>query len=346
MTVNFIKAGQKTYVEKVPVGVRSLELKPAIYTVECSREEGFYLVEIGDKYSLPEKMYGNHKAAAERVIQTHYNTPGNTGVLLTGLKGTGKSLFIKVISNIVLDKNMPVIQINKPFAGEDIFNFIENIGNCALVFDEFGKNYSIYNNNSTPTQVSLLSLLDGLTNSKRLHLFTENKLEDISEYLLNRPGRVHYHFRYDRLPTNVIRELCKDNKVTEEITEELVNLSSRLKVLSFDIVKCLIGEWKAYGGTIQDHLDILNVTLLRNPSNKVIELLSFTTSDGVEIPVNTLSISKNHDRIYIEPANHSNTPREAQVNLMCYMEDVSMIENNIYHFTTERGTKFSVMIND
>ena len=78
MSVNFITSGQKTFVEKLPDGVRTVELKPKLYTLECSREEGFYLLEVADKYTLPEKTYGNYAKAAERVINTHFKKKGNT----------------------------------------------------------------------------------------------------------------------------------------------------------------------------------------------------------------------------------------------------------------------------
>lgn len=229
MSVNFIKAGQKTFVEKMPDGIRNLELEAKLYSLEFSRDEGFHLLDIADKYTLPEKTYGDHKSAAERVIKTHYSKRGNTGILLTGLKGTGKSLFVKFIANALIELGVPVIQINKPFHGEEMFNFIENIGNCALIFDEFGKNYTSYSNTNGPNQAGLLSLLDGLGNSKRLHLFTENDVGLISEYLINRPGRVHYHFKYARLSDEIIKEYCADLSIPDEIVKELLTLTTKLK---------------------------------------------------------------------------------------------------------------------
>ena len=133
MSVNFVTSGQKTFVEKLPDGIRTIELKAKLYTLECSREEGFFLLEVADKYTLPKKTYGNYAKAAERVINTHFNKKGNTGILSTGLKGTGKSLFTKFIANGLIDLGIPIIQINKPYPGEEMFNFIENIGSCGLV---------------------------------------------------------------------------------------------------------------------------------------------------------------------------------------------------------------------
>lgn len=339
MTVNFILSGQKTFIENIPEGIRALKLKPAIYSIECSREEGFFLLNIGETYTLPEKTYGDHTQAAERVIKTHYSKKGNTGILLTGLKGTGKSLFVKTISNMMLTLGIPVIQINKPYSGEDIFNFIENLGDCVLLFDEFGKNYSCYGSSgSQPTQAGLLSLLDGLSNSKRLHLFTENKVESISEYLIDRPGRVHYHFKYNRLSSLVITELCKDMEVPDNVTAELIELSTTVKTLSFDVVKCLINEWKLYGGKLVDHLQVLNIALCDNPKDVKVKLVSVIRNDGTVIPVEELvaTIRPQSGTVSIDKKGEPNLGyRNSFMNF--YLDLPVKIEEDLYTYVCEEG---------
>lgn len=337
MPVTFIQSGHKTYVESTPEGLVAAKLKPAIYSIENSREEGFFLLKIAESYTLPEKMYGEHEKAANRVLLTHYSKPNSTGVLLTGLKGTGKTLFIKVICNLMISqRNVPVIQVNKPYPGEEIFNFIENLGECAVVFDEFGKNYDRYGRGpGSNSQDGLLGLLDGMTKSKRLHLFTENDIEKISEYLLNRPGRVHYHFKYSRLPESIIRELCKDMGVNEAITNELIGLSKTLKTLSFDVVKCLIEEWKLYGGSLKEHLEILNITRYSNPKDQTYKLISVTNADGEKIDITKVKMIKNRDDHYSiyhdKDANDRYAPCLADLNF----NDPVSVEGNTYVFVTE-----------
>lgn len=337
MSVNFITSGQKTFVEKLPDGVRTIELKAKLYTLECSREEGFFLLEVADKYTLPKKTYGNYAKAAERVINTHYKKNGNTGILSTGLKGTGKSLFTKFIANGMIDRGVPVIQINKPYPGEEIFNFIENIGSCVLVFDEFCKHYKTYDTPGGSSQLGLLSLLDGLGNSKRMHLFTENDSGAISEYLLNRPGRVHYHFKYARLSDEVIKEFCEDLNIPGEITSELLELSVKLKVLSFDIVSCLINEWKMYGGKLTDHLDILNITLCKDPSREDIELISFVREDGTQLTKKDVKIDYRDNYINLS-LNYTvnNVPKYEYLDAM-RVEDAASVKDDIYTFITKTG---------
>lgn len=336
MSVHFVISGEKTFVQKLPDGQKTEKLNAKLYSLEFDRDTGFYLLDIADKYTLPAKTYGNYEEAADRVIKTHYNNKGNTGILSTGLKGTGKSLFTKFIANAMIDKDIPVIQINKPYPGAEIFNFIENIGNCVLVFDEFGKNYKHYDNNNGPSQLGLLSLLDGLGNAKRLHLFTENDISLISEYLINRPGRVHYHFKYARLSDDVIKEYCEDHNVPEEVIKELIELCSKLKVLSFDIVSCLISEWKLYGGKLIEHLNILNVGLCRDPSKENVEIISFVKGNGKKVEPKNVRIDFRDNYINLNIVGDSiSFPTEYMEAI--HVSDAISVKNDIYNFITKAG---------
>lgn len=355
MPVTFINSGQKTYVESSPEGMKTTKLKPAVYSIEFSREEGFYLLNIAEVYKLPVKLYGNYEKAAKRVIKTHFDKEGNTGILLTGLKGTGKSVFVKIVANEMMKLGLPVIQINKAFNGEDLFNFVENIGACVLLFDEFGKNYSCYNTTSQPTQVSLLSLLDGLSNNKRLHLFTENNKEDISQYLINRPGRIHYHFNYNRLTSEVIREYCKDNDIPDNVIDELIGLSGKIRVLSFDVVKCIIEEWKRYGGTIEEHLPILNITMMGDKASKDIEIISIKDKQEKNLVTDTTTAYFRGDRIYIDNilrTEAENTDKQGYWNNgsnadndTVEMEKLIEVVDDVYSFTSVKGNTVKLKIN-
>ena len=343
MSINFIISGQKTFVEKFPDDVRTEKLKNKLYSLEFSREEGFFLLDIADQYSLPEKIYANPQEVAKRIIKTHYNNKGNTGILMTGLKGTGKSLLLKIIANEMINIGIPVIQINKPFNGEDIFNFIENIGECVLIFDEFGKNYKAYDNGG-PNQLNLLSLLDGLGNAKRMHLFTENEVSLISEYLINRPGRVYYHFKFSRLSDSVIREYCLDRSIPEDIILELLDLSTKLNILSFDVISCLVKEWLQYGGKLIDHIDILNITLCKDPKKKDIELLSFVREDGSTLQQKDMQIDRYDKQINITIDTKINGLSKYEHLRALFLNEAIYIKDNIYKFETPNGDKITLKI--
>lgn len=346
MSVNFIKSGDKVFVEKLPEGIRTESLKAKLYSIEFTKDTGFYLLEIADKYTLPEKTYGNYKKAAERVIETHNRKLGNTGILLTGIKGTGKTLFMKFIANQLLEQNTPVIQVNKPYHGEEIFNFVENIGNCAIIFDEFGKNYKNYDNgNGLPTQVGLLSLLDGLGNHKRMHLFTENELSTISEYLINRPGRVHYHFKYSRLTDEIIREFCVDKGVPEDIILELLQLATKMRVLSFDTISCLVNEWLYYGGKLEDHIHILNVSLLRNPDKEDVEVVSYVDATGKEIPASDVKANMRDNFFTLMVDTKVEGYNRFHHTEHTGLEEAITVEGNLYKFIGRGGERYTLRLN-
>lgn len=344
MSVNFVTSGQKTFVEKIPDGIRNLKLKAKIYSLEYSKDNGFFLLDIAEKYTLPNKIYGNYKAASNRIINTYHSKKNNTGILLTGLKGSGKSLFVKFIANAMIDLDVPVLQINKPYQGDEMFNFIENIGNCVIIFDEFGKNYDSYIKSNAPTQAGLLSILDGLGNSKRLHLFTENNVGYISDYLVNRPGRVHYHFKYNRLNDDIIKEYCKDLNIPNEVVSELLELCNKIKVLSFDIISCLINEWKLYGGKLTDHIDILNMSLCNDPNNKNIEVISYTKKDGTKLNNEHIKIDYSDDLTILNLSMKSDDMPKFQYLDTVRTEDAISVNNDIYEFLNNLGDRIILKI--
>lgn len=78
----FIKgsATTKAYPEGLPKG---------IYEVKVSMT-GFYLSKIAESFTFDYKLYGLNQKFIDYVLKTYENTTGNLGVLLDGIKGTGK----------------------------------------------------------------------------------------------------------------------------------------------------------------------------------------------------------------------------------------------------------------
>ena len=89
------------------------ELEPAIYEVNASMA-GYYLTRISDNFKMPTKIYGDVNTFANRIISTYTDRCFrhlNTGVLFSGIKGSGKTLQAKTIANNLV-KTMPVIMVN------------------------------------------------------------------------------------------------------------------------------------------------------------------------------------------------------------------------------------------
>ena len=277
MQVNFTKSGDKVFLSKAPEGDTLKFLEPKIYSVNVCKE-GLYLNYVSDSYSLPPKLYGDFTPTLERITKTYFERSTSTGILLSGLKGTGKTLLVRSLCNIMLGHGIPVIQVTRPIDGSELFPFIELIGECVVLIDEFAKLYPWRPHGESP-QNSLLTMLDGLSNSKRLHLLTENSTDHISPFILDRPGRAYYHFKYTRLKENMIREYCVDNNIPKEVVNEIMAVSYRAKSLSFDSLKAIVDEWLRFGGPIVELVEALNISLISTKRERY-KLKSVISEDG------------------------------------------------------------------
>jgi len=168
----------------------------------------------------------------------------STGVLLTGLKGAGKTLLSQKVSNILLQKGMPVILVEQPFHDSHFISFLNKIGECVLIFDEFARVFEIKRTTEgeKDPQNSLLGVFDGNKSCKRLIFVIDNNFHKMNEYYVNRPGRLFYHFEYNRLEEIVIDEYCDDLKVDKLIQKQIKAAYYRIRLFSFDILKAIVDE--------------------------------------------------------------------------------------------------------
>lgn len=242
--VGIIKMNPETVNEK---------LYPRIYSVGYNDMVGFYLNIIKDKFDVPEIIFGNYDRRAKKVINTYDSRDTSTGILLTGNKGSGKSMLAELISNNAIDKGIPVVMVSEEYFGDNFISFIADLGECVLFFDEFSKVYSEH-------QASLLTLLDGTMSSKRLIMFTDNDVYKINEFMLNRPGRIFYHFKYCKLDEDFITEYCNYCNVPEIITD-LKYIRSTALEFSVDVLLAIVEEYKRYGGKVDDIVTDMNIDI-------------------------------------------------------------------------------------
>ena len=66
---------------KIPVGVYDI----------CITRMGIHLEKISNEFVFPYKIYGLQTNFIDHIIKTYNNTDGNMGILMNGIKGTGKS---------------------------------------------------------------------------------------------------------------------------------------------------------------------------------------------------------------------------------------------------------------
>jgi predicted AAA+ superfamily ATPase len=226
-----------------PRGNRGLDhdnLPGGNYTVKFSPMIGFYLEAIAE-FPEMKKLYGDALPNAKRILNTYRTKNGNLGVLLDGLKGSGKTLLARLISILAAKEGIPTLIINSPLTGENFFHFLYSIQQeCIVFFDEFEKVYD------DKEQESLLTVLDGTFPSKKLFLLTSNDKTKINQHLKNRPGRIHYYLNFKGLSGEFIREFVEDNLVNKEHEKELLSICSMFTSMNFDSLATMVWEMNLY----------------------------------------------------------------------------------------------------
>lgn len=231
--------------EKLPAGNYIVKEHPMT--------EELYLEKV-DNFTTVSKLYGKIDNYAERILVTFDSRPGSTGVMLSGEKGSGKSLLAREICIRAAEEGIPTIVINTPFFGDKFNNFIQVIEqDTVILFDEFEKVY-----HDTNKQEALLTLLDGAFPTRKLFIMTCNDKYRVDHHMRNRPGRLFYMIDFTGLEKDFIIEYCEDVLVNKEHIPTIVNLSTLFSSFNFDMLKALVEEMNRYEETPQEALAILN----------------------------------------------------------------------------------------
>lgn len=247
------------------------KLRPAVYTVSFDMMSGFYLTKHCDKLSVPNRVYGSVQNKVSKILRSFEEAERSFGVLLSGDKGSGKTMTSALAANECIEKyDLPVIMVEESFDGAGLVEFVEKIGECVLFMDEFGKKFS----DREGDQQSLLTMFDGSNSSRRLVILTENDTSKINRFILERPGRVHYHFRHDKLDEQIIHEYCADRDIPEAVTEQICFRRETSFEFSFDVLQAIVKEYEMFGGDVTDICEDLNIERPLDYSNYELEVLS------------------------------------------------------------------------
>lgn len=225
--------------------LRTYDKLPAkVFVIRFSKMTGFYLEESANIEIKESKIYGVHIGKVNKVLTAFENFERSLGTILSGDKGIGKSLFAKILSVEALKKGYPVVIVDTYYPG--IASYIEDINQEVLVlFDEFDKTFGGVRagDGDADPQASLLSLFDGLSQGKKLFVITCNNLYKVNEYLVNRPGRFHYHFRFKYPTAEEVRAYLEDKLKPEYYSEiEKVVSFSRKTNLNYDCLRAISYE--------------------------------------------------------------------------------------------------------
>lgn len=233
------------------------------YLVCFDKMSGFFLKEQED-IKISEKIYGSHERKADKIINSFKLFNRNLGVILSGDKGIGKSICAKIIATKSLDQGYPIIICDKYIPG--IANYISSIKQeVVILFDEFDKTFKCSDHESQDDlQTEMLSLFDGLDQGKKLFIITCNKLSDLNEFLVNRPGRFHYHLRFEYPTEEEIREYLMDKLSADRYSEidKVVSFADRVKI-NYDSLRAISFELNL-GDTFEEAIKDLNIINTEN----------------------------------------------------------------------------------
>lgn len=249
----FLKSGSKFNVstkdaldlhESLPVGT---------YTLKYDAMGEFFYLERVEDFTISHKLYGDTRAVTQRVLNTFASRPNQTGVMLSGEKGSGKTLQAKDISIEAGKIGIPTVVINDEFSGDDFNTFMQKIEQpLVVIFDEFEKVYE------RDAQEKLLTLFDGVYPSNRLFIITANDRWKVNSHMQNRPGRIYYFLDYSGLSSEFIIEYCEDNLKDKSHIETICKISTLFGEFNFDILQSLVAEMNLYDESPQEAMKFLN----------------------------------------------------------------------------------------
>lgn len=259
------------------------------YVIRNHPMRGLYFEQI-PAFEMPRKLYGDTTRVASRIIRTFLDRPATTGVLLSGEKGSGKTLLAKRLAADCAALGIPCITVSQSFTGEAFNSLLQGVEQpCMLFFDEFEKVYS-----EDEAQQQLLTLMDGVFTSKKLFVLTVNDQYKVNQHMKNRPGRLFYALNYEGLTDEFIQEYCADNLNNSAHAEGVRQVASMFQRFNFDMLKAMVEEMNRYDETAQ----------------QVIKLLNTKPSDGESTTVYDMTVTRNG----LPVTDMSFTPAEIQGN--------------------------------
>ena len=221
------------------------------------------------KYSdlkVSEKVYGVHSEKVDKVLNSFKIFNRNLGVILSGDKGIGKSLFSKLLSIKAIESGYPLIIVNSYFPG--VGEYLAEIDQEVVVlFDEFDKTFELSEQSRRDSdgekrspQTEMLTLFDGVAQGKKLFVVTCNDINALSKFIVNRPGRFHYHFRFEYPTAAEIEEYLIDSLDTDKAKEEIKNVVafSQKTKLNYDCLRSIAFELNL-GLTFKEAIKDLNI---------------------------------------------------------------------------------------
>ena len=274
----FLKSGTRYNVSTKEAMDLHEQLPVGNYTVKFDKMAGCFYLEQIDGFEIKGKIYGDTRRQTERILNTFNDRSASTGIMLTGEKGSGKTLLAKMLSVTAGQAGVPTIVINEPWCGEGFNAFLQMIEQpTVILFDEFEKVYD------RDDQEKMLTLLDGVYPSKKLFILTCNDKWRVDAHMRNRPGRIYYMLDFKGLEQDFIIEYCDDNLNNKDHIPGVCKVATLFDQFNFDMLKAMVEEMNRYNETAQQTMKMLNTRPEFSGEAKYKVGLQI---DGLDIPEN------------------------------------------------------------
>lgn len=235
-------------------------LNPGVYYIQKNEQLNIYQLQYAfHKFEEPKKIYGDMLQRCVRIWNHYAISKESTGCMFTGSAGSGKTKAGELLCNLAVDNGLPVIMCVEIKFDVELVRFLSNLTDCVMFFDEFKKNVDY------TTERQMLTMLADASR-RRLFIITENVSGNISDYIRDRPGRIRYHFNYDKISKAVFEDFCNDFKLTKEFRADLTDKFKTALVFTFDQLQAIVYEHLHYPeDKLEDLLEVLNLHSLKKP---------------------------------------------------------------------------------
>lgn len=235
MTTNFIKIG--TSITVAPEGIDYKLTLDKAYRLKWDDWNNEAFLNETNLPKMPQNYYASNTDTFNKKVLNSFNksNKNTTGILLSGLKGSGKTLTAK---KLALESNIPIIIVDDRFPANRLVQFFSKVKQeVCILFDEIDKNQRYWDS------TDLLSFLDGIEHtSKKLVIFTCNDVSFANENLIDRCSRIRYYRKFDGLSKDEINNIVNDLLRDKNLKKETISAIENIKIKSYDNIISFITE--------------------------------------------------------------------------------------------------------